>query len=188
MKRALLFLLMIFASFGVIADCEIQAKGHDCFTIFTKGTIFSAFPVLNNKNIWRWYQKEDIGEYYWQTEFGTCENNKFTPSGARLLIRVGSLRLNENHATKGTLQELLNTAEKTAFLGERFRSYIRAGIYQKNSDPAQLLAVLDNSIMIKYFKDEKLTYARMTAHLPNKNESYECLTKIQHELLRSEEK
>ncbi len=98
--------------------------------------------------MWRWYQNEDIGEYYWQTELGTCKNNKFTPSGARLLIRVGSLRLNENHAIKGTLQELINTAEKTAFLGDRFRSYIRAGIYQKkSSDPVQLLAVLDNSIM-----------------------------------------
>ena len=169
MKRVLFFLLMIFVSFGVIADCEIQAKDHDCFTIFAKGTIFSAFPVLNNKAMWRWYQNEDIGEYYWQTELGTCKNNKFTPSGARLLIRVGSLRLNENH--------------------DRFRSYIRAGIYQKkSSDPAQLLAVLDNSIMVKYFKEEKPTYARMTAHLPNKDESYECLTKIQHELLRSEEK
>ncbi|MDC7903331.1 hypothetical protein OIU03_28800, partial [Escherichia coli] len=69
------------------------------------------------------------------------------------------------------------------------RSYIRAGIYQKkSSDPVQLLAVLDNSIMVKYFKDEKPTYARMTTHLPNKNESYECLIKIQHELIRSEEK
>ncbi|EFM2086168.1 TPA: protein YbfC, partial [Escherichia coli] len=119
MKRVLFFLLMIFVSFGVIADCEIQAKDHDCFTIFAKGTIFSAFPVLNNKAMWRWYQNEDIGEYYWQTELGTCKNNKFTPSGARLLIRVGSLRLNENHAIKGTLQELINTAEKTAFLGDR---------------------------------------------------------------------
>ncbi|MBY3769704.1 hypothetical protein HO192_12050 [Escherichia coli] len=53
---------------------------------------------------------------------------------------------------------------------------------------AILQAVLDNSIMVKYFKDEKPTYARMTAHLPNKDESYECLTKVQHELLRSEEK
>ena len=44
MKRVLFFLLMIFVSFGVIADCEIQAKDHDCFTIFAKGTIFSAFP------------------------------------------------------------------------------------------------------------------------------------------------
>ena len=121
MKRVLFFLLMIFVSFGVIADCEIQTmliglymvvpflkkktKDHDCFTIFAKGTIFSAFPVLNNKAMWRWYQNEDIGEYYWQTELGTCKNNKFTPSGARLLIRVGSLRLNENHAIKGTLQE-----------------------------------------------------------------------------------
>ncbi len=95
MKRVLFFLLMIFVSFGVIADCEIQAKDHDCFTIFAKGTIFSAFPVLNNKAMWRWYQNEDIGEYYWQTELGTCKNNKFTPSGARLLIRVGSLRLNK---------------------------------------------------------------------------------------------
>lgn len=102
---------------------------------------------------------------------------------------VSQVRLNENHAIKGTLQELINTAEKTAFLGDRFRSYIRAGIYQKkSSDPVQLLAVLDNSIMVKYFKDEKPTYARMTAHLPNKNESYECLIKIQHELIRSEEK
>ena len=41
MKRVLFFLLMIFVSFGVIADCEIQAKDHDCFTIFAKGTIFS---------------------------------------------------------------------------------------------------------------------------------------------------
>ena len=189
MKRVLFYLLMIFVSFGVIADCEIQAKDHDCFTIFAKGTIFSAFPVLNNKAMWRWYQNEDIGEYYWQTELGTCKYNKFTPSGVRLLIRVGSLRLNENHAIKGTLQELINTAEKTAFLGDRFRSYIRAGIYQKkSSDPVQLLAVLDNSIMVKYFIDEKPTYARMTAHLPNKNESYECLIKIQHELIRSEEK
>ncbi|ENH06469.1 hypothetical protein EC178850_0668, partial [Escherichia coli 178850] len=31
------------------------------------------------------------------------------------------------------MQELINTAEKTAFLGDRFRSYIRAGIYQKKS-------------------------------------------------------
>ena len=53
MKRVLFFLLMIFVSFGVIADCEIQAKDHDCFTIFAKGTIFSAFPVLNNKAMWR---------------------------------------------------------------------------------------------------------------------------------------
>ncbi|STK00288.1 protein [Escherichia coli] len=52
MKRVLFFLLMIFVSFGVIADCEIQAKDHDCFTIFAKGTIFSAFPVLNNKAMW----------------------------------------------------------------------------------------------------------------------------------------
>ncbi len=48
MKRVLFFLLMIFVSFGVIADCEIQAKDHDCFTIFAKGTIFSAFPVLGS--------------------------------------------------------------------------------------------------------------------------------------------
>ncbi|MWO34202.1 hypothetical protein GQN26_25970 [Escherichia coli] len=28
MKRVLFFLLMIFVSFGVIADCEIHAKWH----------------------------------------------------------------------------------------------------------------------------------------------------------------
>lgn len=49
-----------------------------------------------------------IGKQNW----AHVKNNKFTPSGARLLIRVGSLRLNENHAIKGTLQELINTAEK----------------------------------------------------------------------------
>ncbi|BEB20346.1 hypothetical protein VEE42_15280 [Escherichia coli] len=134
MKRVLFFLLMIFVSFGVIADCEIQAKDHDCFTIFAKGTIFSAFPVLNNKAMWRWYQNEDIGEYYWQTELGTCKNNKFTPSGARLLIRVGSLRLNENHAIKGTLQELINTAEKTAFLGDRFREGANKQVISSQAD------------------------------------------------------
>ena len=51
-----------------------------------------------------------------------------------------------------------------------------------------LTSVGRRAYMVKYFKDEKPTYARMTAHLPNKNESYECLIKIQHELIRSEEK
>ncbi|MGX9741892.1 hypothetical protein [Pseudocitrobacter corydidari] len=189
MKRVLFFLLMVFIGFGAMADCEIQAKDYDCFAIFTKGVIFSAFPVLNNKSEWEWYRKEDIGEYYWQTELGTCKENKFTPNGARLLVCLGTLRLDKNPPAKGTLQELLNAAEKTAFLDGKVMSHIRAGIYQKkSSDPAQLLAILDNPTMVKSFKDDKPTYARMTAHLPNKNESYECITKIQHELLRSEEK
>ncbi|EHC5859093.1 hypothetical protein JS873_004082 [Escherichia coli] len=82
---------------------------------------------------------------------------------------------------------MLNVAEKTAFLGDRFRSPIRAEIYQKkSSDPQQFLVILDNPIMVNYFKDDKPTYARMIAHLPNKNESYECITEIHHELLRSE--
>lgn len=84
---------------------------------------------------------------------------------------------------------MVDTAEKTVFLSDRFRGYIRVGIYQKkNSDPVQLLAVPDNLITVKCFKDERLTYVRMTAHLPDKNKSYECLIKIQHELIRSEEK
>ncbi len=36
MKRVLFFLLMIFVSFGVIADCEIQAKDHDLGEILAK--------------------------------------------------------------------------------------------------------------------------------------------------------
>ncbi len=46
MKRVLFFLLMIFVSFGVIADCEIQAKDHDCFTIFAKGYYFFRVSCL----------------------------------------------------------------------------------------------------------------------------------------------
>ncbi len=46
MKRALFFLLMIFVSFGVIANCETQAKDQDCFTIFSKGTIFFRVSCL----------------------------------------------------------------------------------------------------------------------------------------------
>lgn len=188
MNKQMFFWLVAFISFGAIANCETQTKNYDCFAAFTKGVIFSAFPILNNKAEWEWYRKEDIGEYYWQTELGACRNNKFTPNSARLLIRVGTVRLDENPPAKGTLQELLNVAEKTAFLGERFRGYIRAEVYQKNSsDPVQLFSILDNATMVKYFKDEKSTYARMTAHLPDKKQSYECVTKIQHGLLRSEE-
>ena len=195
MKRVLFFWLIVFICFDAIADCEIQAKDHICFTIFTKGSVFSSFPILNNKPVWEWYRKEDIGEYYWQTELGTCKNKKFIPNGARLLIRVGSLRLDENPPAKGTFQDLLNAAEKTPFFDDRFvkvraRSYIRGGFIQNNQlkPPGQLLAILDNPKMVRYFRDEMSTYARMTAHLTDKNESYECITKIQHELLRSEEK
>lgn len=187
MKKCWFFWLVMFIDFRAIADCEIQTKNYDCFTVFTKSVVFSAFPVLKNKPIWEWYRSEDIGEYYWQTELGTCENNKFTSNNSRLLIRVGTVQLNETPPAKGTFQKLLNVAEKTAFLGDRFRSPIRAEIYQKkSSDPQQLLAILDNPIMVNYFKDAKPTYARMIAHFPNKNESYECITEIHHELLRSE--
>ncbi|HAT2607826.1 TPA: hypothetical protein I8235_000755 [Kluyvera intermedia] len=92
------------------------------------------------------------------------------------------------------MQDLLDTAEKTAFFDDRFvnkdaMSHIRGAFVQKkSSDPAQLLAILDSPRMIEYFKAENSTYARMTAHLPEKNESYECVTEIQHGVLRSEEK
>lgn len=46
MKRVLFFLLMIFVSFGVIADCEIQAKDHDCFTIFLFLSMFSVSDII----------------------------------------------------------------------------------------------------------------------------------------------
>lgn len=196
MKRLLFLSLAVFTSFDVISACEIQPKNHVCFTIFTEGSIFSAFPVLNNKPVWKWYRSENIGEYYWQTELGTCKNNKFIPNRARLLIRLGTLRPGENPPTEGTLQDLLDAAEKTAFFDGRFiknntdaMSHIRSGLYQQtSSNPAALLAILTNSYMVKYFKDEKSTYARMTAHLPEENESYICVTKIQYGMLRSERK
>ncbi|HAU8265713.1 TPA: hypothetical protein I8287_003393 [Kluyvera intermedia] len=193
MKRLFFFISAIFISFDAIATCEIQPKNHVCLTIFTKGTIYSAFPILNNKPEWKWYRSEDIGEYYWQTELGKCKNNEFIPNGARLLIRIGSLRLNEKSPAEGSLQDLLNVAEKKAFFDDKIvnahiRSHIRGVFYQKNSNDSALFAILDNSIMVNYFKAKKSTYARMTAHLPEKNESYECVTEIQHGVLRSEEK
>ncbi|ECG8608054.1 hypothetical protein FNH48_11350 [Salmonella enterica subsp. salamae] len=194
MKRFLLFLLAIFINFDAIGACEIQPKNQVCLTIFTRSGIGSFFPVLNVKPIWKWYRNEDIGEYYWQTELGTCNNDKFIPNGARLLIVLGSLRLNENPPAEGSLQDLLDAAEKKAFFDDEIanihvRSPIRGAFVQKkSSDPAMLLAILDNPSMVKYFKAEKSTYARMTAHLPEKNESYECVTKIQYGVLRSERK
>ena len=193
MKRIFYFIPMIFVSCDTIATCEIQLKNHSCLTIFTKGTIYSAFPVLNNKPEWKWYRSEDIGEYYWQTELGTCTNNEFVPNGARILISLGTLRPKENPPAEGSLQDLLNAAEKTAFFDDaivnnNIRSHVRGVFYQKNSRDSALFAILDNSTMVNYFKAEKSTYARMTAHLPEKNESYECVTKIEYGVLRSETK
>lgn len=195
MRGFLFFSLSVFIGFDAMAACEIQPKSHICTTIFTESSIFSAFPVLNNKPVWKWYQSEDTGEYYWQTELGTCENNKFTPNRARLLIRIGTLRPDENPPAGGSLQDLLDKSEKTAFFDDRFikdntdaLSHIRGSFFQKSgSDPA-ILALLTNSYMVKHFKAEKSTYARMMAHLPEKNESYECVTKIQYGVLRSERK
>lgn len=194
MKRVILLLLTAFINFDAMASCEIQPENQVCLNIFTKSSIVSSFPVLNVKPIWKWYQSEDIGEYYWQTELGTCKNDKFIPNGARLLIALGSLRLNENPPAEGPLQDLLDAAEKTAFFDDEIanihvRSHIRGVFYQKQfSDPALLLAIFDNPPMVKYFKTKNSTYARMTAHLPEKDESYECVTKIQYGVLRSERK
>ncbi|HCL6759246.1 TPA: hypothetical protein N2Q99_002964, partial [Citrobacter freundii] len=78
------------------------------------------------------------------------------------------------HPAEGSLQDLLDAAEKKAFYDNEIthinvRSHIRGAFAQeKSSDPAQLLAILDNSSMVKYFKAENSTYARMTAYLPKK--------------------
>lgn len=192
MKRIILCLLTAFVNCDSQASCEIHPENKVCVTMFTKSSIASSFPVLNVKPVWKWYRSEDIGEYYWQTEMGTCKDNNFIPNGARLLISLGTLRPSENLPAEGTLQDLLNAAEKTAFFDERyanpnFISHIRAAFVQKkSSDPAQLLAVLDSPSMIKYFKAEISSYVRMTAHLPEQNESYECITEIQYGVLRSE--
>ncbi|HAU8267753.1 TPA: hypothetical protein I8287_005511 [Kluyvera intermedia] len=194
MKRVILLLLTAFINFDALAYCEIQPENQVCLTMFTKSSIASSFPVLNIKPVWKWYRSEDIGEYYWQTELGICKDNKFIPNGARLLIRLGTLRLNENKPAEGSLQDLLDAAEKKAFFDDESanihaRSHIRGAFVQKrSSDPAQLLAIFDNPSMVKYFKTKNSTYARMTAHLPEKNESYECITKIQYGVLRSERK
>ena len=193
MKRAIL-LLTAFINFDVLASCEIQPENQVCLTMFTKSSIASSFPILNVKPVWKWYRSEEIGEFYWQTELGTCKNDKFIPNGSRLLIRLGSLHLNENPQAEGTLQDLLDTAEKKAFFDDEIanihvRSHIRGVFYQKKiSDPALLLAIFDNPSMVEYFKTKNSTYARMTAHLPEKDESYECVTKIQYGVLRSERK
>ncbi|HAT2611330.1 TPA: hypothetical protein I8235_004368 [Kluyvera intermedia] len=194
MKRFILLLLTVLINFDALASCEIHPENHACVTMFTRNSIFSSFPVLNVKPVWKWYRSENIGEYYWQTELGTCKNNKFTPNSARLLIRLGSLRINETPPTEGPLQNLLDAADKIAFFDGRsvnkdVMSHIRGAFAQKkSSDPAQLLAILDNPSMVKSFKAENSTYARMTAHLPEKNESYECVTEIQYGVLRSERK
>ncbi|MFG0517864.1 hypothetical protein [Kluyvera intermedia] len=194
MKRFLFFLLSALINVDAIAACEIQPENQVCLTAFTRSGIGSFFPVLNVKPVWKWYRTEDIGEYYWQTELGTCKNDKFIPNGGRLLIVLGSLHLNGNPPAEGSLQDLLDAAEKTAFFDDRFvnkdvMSHIRGAFVQKkSSDPAMLMAILDNPAMVKYFKAENSTYARMTAHLPEKNESYECVTEIQYGVLRSEEK
>ncbi|MCX9007056.1 hypothetical protein NLN80_10555 [Citrobacter portucalensis] len=194
MKRVILCLLTALINFDSMASCEIQPENQVCLTIFTKNSIASSFPVLNVKPVWKWYRTENIGEYYWQTELGTCNNDKFIPNGARLLIVLGSLRLNENPPAEGSLQDLLDTAEKKAFFDDEIanihvRSPIRGAFVQKrSSDPAQLLAIFDNPSMVKYFKTKNSTFARMTAHLPEKNESYECITEIQYGVLSSERK
>ena len=45
MKKCWFFWLVMFIDFRAIADCEIQTKNYDCFTVFTKSVVFSAFPV-----------------------------------------------------------------------------------------------------------------------------------------------
>lgn len=91
-----------------------------------------------------------------------------------IIINFNALASCEIHPAEGSLQDLLDAAEKKAFYDNEIthinvRSHIRGAFAQeKSSDPAQLLAILDNSSMVKYFKAENSTYARMTAYLPKK--------------------
>jgi hypothetical protein len=189
-------ILFFFAIFQIHASsCEIHPNEEkQCYAASSASKFISGFPVLNNRAVWKWYQTEHIQEYDWITEFGTCHNGVFKSNNLAYSVRVGTLNLVKHHPKEGSLQQLLDESTKAAHMSIVPRSkYEEDKNYNLISQSRVIATFIDGNIIVALsgastLQIKKLhpSHVRMRAILPDSDESYVCITRIEKIDLSSE--
>lgn len=181
-KRIFCSVIVIFLSGKLFASAD------DCSAFFIKKGVVAGFPIMKKKNVWEWHKKVRP-EYAWIAETGFYIDDKFKSNGFGFVAIIGVTDLDGNSAQQGTIEDLVKFSSKGAFLNRDSNYYYdeekREKIQFKTLVAAKV--VDDESIVIgvvdpeaaKMAKMNNPTHMKLTATLPEKDESYTCYPAIE---------
>jgi hypothetical protein len=188
MKMCLLAISLI-PSFTSALACEIEPKNIQCNAIFSNDILAAYFPVVNNKEKWDWFRKEQTPErteFAWIAEPGNCRKGKFTANGVAFTATIGSLNLKNTPPAQGSISDLLKASSKYAYFSTKPESNENHSMELAHRSKVHSKVMSDGDIVLTPVDEEtkKLvrrghpTHMRMRAILPELSESYECIVKI----------
>jgi hypothetical protein len=192
-KLKKIFIIALISLCG-FANANNLKRELDCGAVSTKDQVFAYFPIVVNRKKWEWYKIERTAErqeYAWIAEPGNKINKNFISSGVAFAISLGTFNLGNNPPEQGSLDDLLNKSTKNAYFTKKpesskeeqknidfiFKSRVRA---KQMEDESSIFIYPADPETIKEVKRGNPTHMRLKAILPNEDESYECIVKIEH--------
>lgn len=179
--RILFIALMFFAENAI--SIEI-----DCGAFFYKNGVAADFPILKSRNKWEWYKKTRT-EYAWIAETGSYIGNKFKSNGFGFVANIGAADLGKNPAAQGTIEDLVKFSAKGAFLNKASKYFddkemkekiqFKTIVAAKVVDGESIVVGVVDPVAVKLAKIGNPTHMKLTAILPEKDESYTCFPKIE---------
>ncbi|MDC2862979.1 MULTISPECIES: hypothetical protein [unclassified Delftia] len=160
----------------------------ECAGFFTPKGIMANFPILKQRDTWEWYKKVRP-EYVWSAETGNYAGREFKSNGFGFVVIIGAADLSKNHSQKGKIDDLVKFASKGAFLTKdseyysdntkrdriKLKTIVRADVIDNKS----IGLVIADLEALELAKIGNPSHMRLTAILPEKEESYTCYPEIE---------
>ena len=163
------------------------ASDDDCGAFFIKNGVVASFPIVKKKKVWEWHKKTR-SEYLWIAETGFYIDDEFKSNGFGFVAIIGVTDIDRNPAQQGTIEDLVKFSSKGAFLNHYSNYYNKEKREKIKFQTLVAAKVVDNeSIVIGLVDPEAVNMAKMsnpthiklTATLPERDESYTCYPAIE---------
>lgn len=179
-KRYLLAIACLTLS-GELICCETKDT-KNCRAYISDESLVSLFKVFDyTKNVtWGRVTKGKFPEYGWITETGNCTDKKFITDGLNYSASIRNLSSQEN-LKAGSFKDLITTVNHgiahynlPGFENKYWKMNLilednYLGVYSVNSELRELVI------------SRKPKYVKMTSISPQKNNNYECISKIMYD-------
>jgi hypothetical protein len=181
-KHIFCFIIVIFFSGKLFASVD------DCSAFFIKKGVAAGFPLMKKRNVWEWYKKIRP-EYVWMAETGFYVDKKFVGNGFGFALNIGAADVSNKSIQKGNVDDLIRFTAKNAFLTKESKYYkneekkekiqFKTLVAAKVLDDESIVVAVVDPEAVKMAKMENPTHMKLTAILPEKDESYTCYPAIE---------
>jgi hypothetical protein len=166
---------------GELICCETKDT-NNCRAYISDESLLSLFKAFDRtKNVtWGRVTKGKFPEYGWITETGNCTNKIFVTDGLNYSASIRNLSPQENLKT-GSFKDLIKRVNHgvahynlPGFENKYWKMNLilednYLGVYSVNSELRELVI------------SKKPKYVKMTSISPQKNNNYECISKIMYD-------